>query len=91
MSTSPTSLFIFEGYGDPSDHTYKVLRRADRVHMGFVERDCAREWVIRDLTFDLHDYVEGEGCRSYRTREWAAEGLQLDFEAGKVAGAEPRT
>ena len=87
----PASPFIFERYLAREDHTYKVLRRADRVHMGFVEMDCAREWGLRDLNFDVHDYVEGQGSYSYRTRERAAEVLQADFEAGKVAPAKPRS
>lgn len=85
LSTSPASQFIFESCGERYAPVYRVYRREDRVHMGFVEMDCAQEWVIRDLTFQLHDYVKGEGTRVYRTREWAAEALQEDFEAGKVA------
>ncbi|MCB1258285.1 MAG: hypothetical protein KDB26_14330 [Microthrixaceae bacterium] len=85
----PASPFIFESCGERYAPVYRIYRRADRVHMGFVEMDCAQEWVIRDLTFQLHDYVEGEGCPAYRTRERAAEVLQRDFEAGMVAGTEP--
>jgi hypothetical protein len=86
LSTKP---FIFESCGERYAPVYRVYRREDHVHMGFVEMDCAQEWVIRDLTFQLHDDVGG--VIAYRTREGAAEVLQRDFEAGMVAGAKPST
>ncbi len=81
----PASPFIFESYGGYGEHAYRVLRREDGELMGYVERDYASEWIIRDLNFSFHDYLEGKGTRVYRTRELAAEALQADFEAGMVA------
>lgn len=66
------------------EHRYAVHRRADGVHIGYVERGIGREWNVRDVNFALYDYVEGEGIHTYHRRSVAAEVLLEAFEAGRV-------
>lgn len=65
------------------EHRYAVHRRADGVHIGYVERDYAREWLVQDVNFNDFDRTD-EGVHTYRTRSVAAEVLLEAFEAGRV-------
>ena len=65
---------IFRTYGRPKDHVYSIHRRSDNQHIGYVERDCAMEWCLREVDYSDYDRTE-EGTLAYRTRRRA--GLEM--------------
>lgn len=79
---------IFRTYGHPKDHVYAIHRRSDNKHIGYVERDCAREWVLRETDYTCHDETE-EGIRAYGTRRRAGMEMLEVFEAREAAAKQP--
>ncbi|MBN7481030.1 hypothetical protein [Mycobacteroides abscessus] len=75
---------IFRTYGHPKDHVYAIHRRSDNKHIGYVERDCAREWCLREVDYSDYDRTE-EGTIAYRTRKRAGLAMLEVFEKREAA------